>query len=132
MRLCSVAGCERKHNSRGYCDAHAKRWRRTGDAGAAFAVRPSVWKHGRRQSGEWNSWRSMIHRCVNPKAANYSRYGGRGIKVCDRWRSFAAFFEDMGERPPGMTLDRINNDGNYEPGNCQWAPKEVQNEKRSL
>lgn len=72
------------------------------------------------------SWRAMISRCTNRKHCKFSRYGGRGIKVCRRWLTFDKFQTDMGERPDGMTLDRFpNNDGNYEPGNCRWAtPKQ--------
>ena len=73
------------------------------------------------------AWQSMRQRCNNPKSDRYSFYGGRGIRVCDRWNaSFDAFLADMGARPPKRSLDRIDVDGNYEPGNCRWATQSEQ------
>ena len=83
--------------------------------------------HGLRNSGAYNSWHAMWGRCKRMSNASFPNYGGRGITICDRWKSFANFYADMGDRPNGMTLDRFPNaDGNYEPGNCRWATKEEQ------
>jgi len=71
-------------------------------------------------------WQAMRARCKNKNRLDYHRYGGRGITVCKRWDSFQNFVADMGEVPEGKTLDRINNDGNYEPDNCQWATRKEQ------
>jgi hypothetical protein len=68
----------------------------------------------------------MRKRCRTKTANGYKNYGGRGITICDRWKDFAAFLQDMGEAPPGLSIDRINNDGNYEPSNCRWATPEQQ------
>lgn len=84
-------------------------------------------------SAEYEIWRGMKRRCRRVKASDYPAYGGRGIQVCERWKSsFNAFFEDMGPRPsPDHQLDRFpNQDGNYEPGNCRWATRAEQNRNR--
>jgi len=76
---------------------------------------------------EYQSWRGMRERCLNPNHSSFSRYGGRGIKVCDRWlHSFPNFLADMGKRPDRHSLDRINVEGHYEPDNCRWADAKTQ------
>lgn len=74
----------------------------------------------------YNTWAKMIARCTNPNQAGWEHYGGRGITVCNEWRRFEAFFADMGERPEGKSLDRIDVNGNYEKSNCRWATQSEQ------
>ena len=89
-------------------------------------------KHGGCHTEAYKSWEKMKARCENKSQYGYESYGGRGIVVCDRWQSFALFFEDMGERPAGMSIDRIDVNGNYEPGNCKWSTvKEQSRNKRN-
>lgn len=88
-----------------------------------------------RWTPEYKSWLHMRDRCLNIRNKKFQIYGGRGITICDRWDSFLAFFEDMGKKPgPGYSIDRKNNDGNYEPSNCHWGtPKQqARNQSRTI
>lgn len=97
----------------------------------ATAVRGTT--HGKTGTPAHISWEAMIARCTNPKAFGFQHYGGRGIKICEQWRGsngFASFLSDMGERLPNTSLDRIDSDGDYEPGNCRWTTKKAQSANR--
>ena len=83
-----------------------------------------------KKSTEYVTWDSMIQRCTNKNNHAWKDYGGRGIFVCERWMIFDNFFSDMGFRPPGLQLDRRNNDGGYEPSNCRWVDRKTQQSNR--
>ena len=128
MRTCSVEGCENKHCALGYCEKHYLRVKAHGTTdsfkGHEF--------HNSSNTKDYWIWAAMKGRCNNENDKGYKNYGGRGVFVCQRWQeSFSAFVEDMGPRPfNGAQLDRINNDGNYEPNNCRWTSRTVNNQNR--
>lgn len=122
---CTVPNCSRPHRCKGYCQMHYTRLRAHGDP---MKTKISFEMHGMSTTSEHCIWRSMKNRCHSPGDKGYRLYGGRGIQVCERWRnSFSAFYADMGPRPTAKhSIDRINNERNYEPGNCRWATREEQ------
>lgn len=87
-------------------------------------------RHGMSNSSTYRSWVGLLQRCNNKRNKNFKRYGARGIKVCNRWFKFDNFLQDMGEKPKGFTIERVNNNGNYEKQNCIWIPKSHQANNR--
>lgn len=125
-RICIVDDCYRIKKSTTYCNMHWIRFRKTGNTDAP----KRRLKYGKsvRNMYEYQCWKRMKVRCYNKNFPKYPIYGGRGIRVCERWKNnFEAFLDDMGERPDSSySLDRINVNGNYEPTNCRWASKTIQ------
>lgn len=109
------------------CGCARTGWKLSEDRKRRGSANPNF-QHGMTGSPEHMVWKGIIARCTNPNYEHWDRYGGRGITMCERWfTSFEAFFADMGPRPsPSHSIDRRDNDGNYEPGNCQWALPNVQ------
>lgn len=86
---------------------------------------------GKKQTPTYTCWQNMLQRCNRQNHPEYPNYGGRGIKVCERWLVFLNFLADMGEKPANLSLDRIDNDGGYNPDNCRWTDQNTQNQNRS-
>lgn len=135
-KICVIEDCENKAYKKGMCCQHYYRSRKYGSPYATPArdssafLPPGSFKNNPR---EYRSWRSMVSRCTNPKYSGYEYYGGRGIKVCERWLGQAGlehFIEDMGRRGIKETLDRIDPDGDYCPENCRWADHTTQSYNR--
>ena len=100
--------------------------------GRWIKFRERNFKHGGSKTKTYLIWKSMLQRCRNPRKKDYKWYGGRGIRICDRWQIFSNFLADMGECPLGYSIERIDVNGHYEPANCMWIPRGDQNKNRRL
>ncbi len=113
------------------CECGEERERRIDKLKYKTSTRCRSYKiHNKSGTSTYNIWKGMKFRCSSAKNKDYKYYGARGIKVCDRWQKFSNFCQDMGERPPGYSLDRIDFNGNYEPSNCRWATATEQNRNK--
>jgi predicted DNA-binding protein (UPF0251 family) len=138
MKTCSIKDCCNPLLAKGLCRKHYLRQYKHGDPMAVKkpsdyakrGINAPQFKHGLWDHPLYKTWSNMMRRCYSEKERAYKNYGGRGIYVCEQWHDLRVFVKDMGDRPNGCSLDRINNDLGYSPENCRWATDEMQSRNR--
>lgn len=133
--VCKIDSCGRSHLARGMCAKHYRRWKKWGDPHKCLPPDWNRQERARSREPLYQLYLGMMRRCNQPQVYGYKYYGGRGIRVCERWadekNGIWNFIEDMGQRPsPAHSLDRIDVDGHYEPTNCRWATTVEQGNNR--
>ena len=138
MKTCSIDSCDDPILARGWCRKHYLRWYKHDDVNHKFSRKENSKKgqeshlfiHGFHNHPSYSSWWHMIDRCMNLLSKNYKNWGGRGITVCERWKDINNFISDMGEKPFGFSIERIDVNGNYTPENCIWIENKLQSRNR--
>jgi len=125
-KICVIDKCESEVLARGWCRKHYLRWYKHGSTSIC-----KLYRNGQTKHYLYSTWTNMWDRCTRKNNRHYHRYGGRGIYVHQRWKSFQLFVRDMGDRPEGFSLDREDNDGNYDPDNCRWVDAITQGQNKS-
>jgi hypothetical protein len=127
-----VCDCGNEVINNGQPMLRSQPWRSCGCQRYAYGEDHPQYRHGMRQTRVYRIWNAMRQRCHNPNQPHYVRYGGKGVRVCKKWREdFMAFYKDMGDPPSDKhSIDRINPSGNYEPRNCRWATASQQNRNK--
>jgi hypothetical protein len=129
MKTCKIKNCDNKHHARGWCSKHYTRWKKYGDPKTTLREMHGYWNHSLYQV-----WCDMKQRCYNKKIKSYENYGGRGITVCNEWKNSAKAFIEWALPlwREDLLIDRIDNDGNYEPSNCRFITYTESNHNKRL